>query len=158
MKRASSSKLQQLISWVKGIDVAMLTTEDRNGNLRSRPMVALADFAEDAIWFFTEASSHKVDDVQGHHAVNISYSDGERGRYVSVAGRARVIRDKAKLQALWEPRLQAWFPKGASGGDLALLRIEVREAELWQMPERAIQVAVAVESGEAKAHEMLTFA
>jgi general stress protein 26 len=158
MKRAASNKIQQLASWIHGMEFAMLTTEDRMGHLRSRPMVVLEDMTDDALWFFTEASCHKVDDVQGHHAVNVSYTDSTSGRFVSVSGRARVIRDRAQLRALWSSKLKPWFPKGAEDPEIALLRVEVFEAELWQSPDRQIEVSLEVGNTSQSGHELLQFA
>jgi general stress protein 26 len=121
-------------------------------------MVVLDDMADDALWFFTEASCQKVDDVHGHHAVNVSYSDSRSGKFVSVSGRARVIRDRAQIRLLWSNRLKPWFPNGAEDPELALLRVEVFEAELWQSPDRHIEIALEVGGTGRSAHEVLTFA
>jgi len=158
MKRTASNKLQQLSSWIRGIEFAMLTTEDRQGQLRSRPMVVLGDTTDDALWFFTEACSHKVDDIHGHHAVNLSYSSPAEHRLVSVTGRARVIRDRARMRELWQSNLKSWFPKGVDDPELVLLRIEVNEAELWESGERKMDVELRVASEPANKHELLTFA
>lgn len=158
MKRASSNKLQQLQAWIKGINIAMLTTEDRHGHLRSRPMVVLDDTPEDALWFVSEASSHKVDDIHGHHAVNVSYADPATNRYVSVAGRARVVRDRLRLKTLWTAKLVEWFPKGCEDEELVLVRVEVHEAEAWQSGARELEVELVVGSKPASEHEVLTFA
>ncbi|HMJ88225.1 MAG TPA: pyridoxamine 5'-phosphate oxidase family protein [Candidatus Acidoferrum sp.] len=158
MKRAASNKIQQLQSWIRGIDSAMLTTEDRLGNLRSRPMVALEEMHDDALWFFSEASSHKVDDIHGHHAVNLAYADVANGRFISVSGRARVIRDRAQMREFWSSKLKAWFPKGADDPELVLLRVEIGEAEMWQSPDREIAVRLEIDNASQNAHEHLTFA
>ena len=53
---------QKLWSMMKGVKFAMLTTED-GGHLRARPMVAAQKDFDGTLWFFTRASSHKVDEV-----------------------------------------------------------------------------------------------
>ncbi len=158
MNRASSQKLQQLRAWIQGIKIAMLTTEDRNGGLRSRPMVVLDDASDDALWFFAEASSHKIDDVHGHRYVNLSYADSAANRFVSVTGRARVLRERSRMRELWNRSLTEWFPKGVDDPELVLLRIEVHEAELWQSPVRQVDVEFAITSSPSSSHEMMTFA
>lgn len=158
MKRASSNKVQQLQSWIQGIDTAMLTTADRHGHLRSRPMVVLTDMTDDALWFFSDAASHKVDDIHGHHDVNLSYGDSAAGRYISVTGRARIVRDRQRMRELWTPKLQGWFGKEADHPELVLVRVEVAEAELWQGAERQVEVEVNVGTSTASTHEVLTFA
>jgi general stress protein 26 len=158
MKTAASNKIQQLASWIRGIDFAMLTTEDRTGHLRSRPMVALDDMADDALWFFSDASCHKVDDIQGHHSVNVSYTDPANGKFISVTGRARVVRERALMREMWSSKLTPWFPKGADDPELVLLRIEVFEAEIWQSAEPQTEVKFEVSRDSRRTHEHLTFA
>lgn len=158
MKRAASNKVQQLASWIRDMEFAMLTTEDRTGQLRSRPMVVLEQMPDDAIWFFSEASCQKVDDVQGHHSVNVRYTDATGKKFVSVSGRARVVRDREQMRSLWCNRLNEWFPKGAEDPELVLLRIEVHEAELWQAPEREFEVKIEAGNPARSTHETLSFA
>jgi len=148
----------QLALWIRGMEFAMLTTQDRQGHLRSRPMVVLDDMTDDALWFFTEASDHKVDDVQGQHTVNVSYTDSRNGKFVSVSGRARVVRDREQIRRLWSNKLKPWFPNGADDPEVSLLRVEVFGAELWQPPERQIEVSLEVGKTSKNAHEVLTFA
>ena len=144
METATMSALDHLTELIRGIDVAMLTTVDRTGHLHSRPMMTLRKTMDDALWFFTEASSHMVDDVNGHHPVNVSYVGTDHGRYVSVSGRARVVSDRAKKAELWERRLAKWLPNGFEDKSVILLRIEVQEAEFWESS-GAREVSAAVE-------------
>jgi general stress protein 26 len=132
METTTASALDHLTEIICGIDVAMLTTVDRTGHLHSRPMMTLRKPADGALWFFTQGHSHMVDDVNGHHPVNISYVDSAQGRYVSVSGRARVVNDRAKKEELWERRLGAWLPDGFEDSSVVLLRVEVQEAESWE--------------------------
>lgn len=129
--REAFTKLAELI---RDIHIAMLVTEDREGHLRSRPMaVQRAPFDGD-LWFFTNESSPKVDEVARDQRVNVSFSDAHRQRYVSVSGTAGIVQDHAKMAELWHDDLRAWFPKGLQDPELALLRVSVHEAEYWDTP------------------------
>jgi general stress protein 26 len=48
-----------------------------------------------------------------------------------MSGLARLLRDRAKMEALWTPELKAWFPNGLKEPELALLWISVTQAEYW---------------------------
>jgi pyridoxine/pyridoxamine 5'-phosphate oxidase len=76
----------------------MLTTED-GGQLRARPMVAAQDDFDGTLWFFTRASSHKVSEVESEQHVGVTYADAGKQDYVSLSGTARLIQDKATIQA-----------------------------------------------------------
>src|SRR3954451_25489350 len=89
---------QKLWSMMKEISFAMLTTED-GGRLRARPMVAAQDHFDGTLWFFTRASSHKVEEVGSEHHVGVTYADPDAQNYVSLSGKATVVRDTAAIQA-----------------------------------------------------------
>ena len=159
MRATTGSALEHLSEMVRGIDVAMLATVDRAGRLHSRPMMALRAPHDGALWFFAAASSQLVDDVHGHHPVNLSYVDSQRGIYVSVSGRARVVRDPAKKEELWEKRLTAWLEGGAQDSSVVLLRIEVQEAEYWSAA-GGREFTISAELGSATGgvrHEKVSF-
>ena len=123
---------------IKKMKFAMLTTLDEDGTLRSRPMATQEVEFDGTLWFFTRASAPKVGEVEKEHQVNVAYAEPNDQTYVSVSGRANVVRDKAKAEELWNPALKAWFPKGLDDPDLALLKVEVDKAEYWDTPGSAV--------------------
>jgi general stress protein 26 len=126
------SDIETLREQIKDIKIAMLTTVDEDGSLRSRPMGTLdAEKFDGDLWFFTSASEPKVDEVRRDHQVNVSYADIDGNRYVSVSGAASIVHDRAKMKELWNPIMKAWFPDGLETRDIALLRIKVTKAEYW---------------------------
>ena len=125
---------QKLWELIKDIKIAMLTTEDADGVLRSRPMATQQAEFEGDLWFFTGASSRKVREASRHHEVNLSYAEPGSNKYVSVSGTASVVHDAAKAKELWNPIYTAWFPEGLEDPNLALLKVEVHKAEYWDSP------------------------
>lgn len=119
---------------IRDIKFAMMVSEDGE-HLRSRPMVASqqGDF-DGNLWFFTRASSHKVTEVQQDQRVNLSYADPDKQNYVSVSGRATLVRDKQAIKGHWIEIFRTWFPKGTEDPDIALLKVEVQQAEYWDSP------------------------
>lgn len=126
--------IERLGKLIKGIKFAMLTTAEADGSLRSRPMATQRAAFGGTLWFFTRASSHKVEDVRRERHVNVAYADPGDNAYVSVSGTARLVKDKAKMKEFWSPAYKAWFPRGLSDPDVALLRVDVTEAEYWDSP------------------------
>ena len=124
-------KLRELI---KDIKFAMLTTAGDDGSLRSRPMATQQTEFDGDLWFFTNASAPKVDEIRHDQHVNVSFSSPEDHRYVSVSGKAQIVRDRKKAEELWNPFYKAWFPEGLDDPDLALLKVPVEKAEYWDSP------------------------
>ena len=109
----------------------MLTTVAPDGTLRSRPMATLKAPFEGDVWFFTRATTPKADEIRENDHVNVSFSDGDDNRYLSISGTASLVRDQERLEQLWSGRLKNWFPDGKKDPDLALLRVRVDRADYW---------------------------
>jgi len=114
-----------------------------DGTLHSRPMSTQRVETDGDLWFFTRASAPKVGEIEREHQVNVSYAKPGDQRYVSVSGRAVVVRDRAKIEELWNPVLKAWFPKGLEDPDIALLKVSAERAEYWDSPSSAVAHAVS---------------
>jgi len=117
----------------------MLTTVDETGHLHSRPMSSNGDIDPDgSLWFFTSASSHKVDEIAKLPKVSVSFADPDNQRYVSISGTAHLVRDRNKIDELWRPEFKMWFPNGKDDPDVALLRVSTEQAEYWDSPASTI--------------------
>jgi general stress protein 26 len=117
----------------------MLTTVDETGHLHSRPMSSNGDIDPDgSLWFFTSASSHKVDEIAKLPRVSVSFADPDNQRYVSISGTAQLVRDRKKIDELWRPEFKMWFPNGKDDPDVALLRVSTEQAEYWDSPASTI--------------------
>lgn len=144
--------IKKLHDLIKDIRFAMLTTVEDDGTLRSRPM-ATQEFEFDGdLWFFTSADAPKVKEAQHDRHVNVSYSDPNNQKYVSVSGKAELVRDRAKIEELWNPLFKAWFPDGLDDPNLALLKVNVDKAEYWDSPSskvvRLLGFAKAIVTGK----------
>jgi len=126
--------IEKLNNLIEDIDFAMLTTVDTDGILRSRPMSTQEAEFDGTLWFFTSDKTHKVEEIEGDNRVNASYAEPKDNVYVSVSGTASIVKDKAKMEELWNPILKAWFPKGLDDPNICLLRVDVEQAEYWDSP------------------------
>lgn len=131
--------LQKLRELVKDIDFCMLTTVDKTGDLHSRPMSSNGDIDHNGdIWFFTSASSHKVSEIEKLPKVNVSFADPDNQHYISISGKAQLVRDQDKIEELWRPEFKMWFPEGKDDPDIALLRVSLEKAEYWDSPSSTV--------------------
>ena len=122
--------MQKLTELVKDIQIAMLTTVEADGSLHSRPM-GTQDIQQDTLWFFLKDDSRKAQEVVRDPRVNVSYSDANT--WVSVSGVATITRDQSKIDELWKEGLEAWFPDGKAEPHLALMQVQIHEAEYWDV-------------------------
>ena len=133
MQNNREESIEKLKSLTEDIDFCMLTTMD-GGQLRSRPMSTQKFDENGDLWFFTSDKTHKVDEIEKDNRVNAAYSKPSDNVYVSVSGAASIVKDRAKIEELWNPVLKAWFPEGLDDPTLSLLKVSVEEAEYWDSP------------------------
>ena len=131
--------MQKLADLIDDVGIGMLTTEEAEGTLRSRPLATLEMDSEGKLWFFTAMSSAKVGEIDQHRKVSLSYTDVSKQLYVSVSGHARLFRDQEKMRELWTPWIEPWFPAGLEDPDLGLLEVTVDAAEYWDAPDSRMQ-------------------
>lgn len=150
-----SSDLHRLRDLLSGRRTALLTTVAGDGSLVARPM-ALRD-VDDAgnLWFITRDASGKIREARLDHHVNAGFGPEGDETWVSVAGVATVLFDRARIAALWSPAMQVYFPDGPADPGLCLIRLEPTSAEYWRGPEglagKVLYFAVAAVTGDPHA-------
>lgn len=135
-------QLKKLGELIKDIKIAMMTTVEQDGSLRSRPMGTQQVEFDGDLWFFTREHAAKVDEVQHDQHINISYANPDDQRYVSVSGTATLVKDQQKAKEFWNPLYKAWFPEGLDDPELALLKVHVDKAEYWDAPSSTVVLLV----------------
>jgi general stress protein 26 len=140
-EKTQEESIEKLKSLIENIDFAVLTTVN-GGQLRSRPMSTQEYEGSNELWFFTSDRTHKVDEIEADNRVNVAYAKPDDNVYVSVSGRAAIVKDRAKMEELWNPILKAWFPEGLDDPTLCLLKVTIEEAEYWDSPNsKLVQLA-----------------
>jgi general stress protein 26 len=126
--------IRQLAELIRDVDVAMFTTVAADGRLVSRPLGTQEVEFDGDLWFATAADSPKVAEIAANPRVNVAYASKSKNTYVSVAGRARVVDDRAKIEQLWSPAMKLFFPGGKDDPNLRLIHVSAESAEYWDGP------------------------
>lgn len=132
--RSDAEAREKVYELIADIGVAQLVTVEETGRMRSRPMVAQLTNERDVLWFFTSANTGKVDEIEAHREVMLTYSHPSKQHYVAVRGNAEIIDDKAKVQELWSEPVRTWFPNGPDDSDIALIKVSIKDADYWDSP------------------------
>lgn len=132
----TGKKLDELYALIDGLEIAMFTTRRSDGQLVSRPMATQERVSGADLWFVTDVSSNKLDELQADAHVNLAYYNSKSREWVSVAGTAQITQDRNLIRELYQPDWKAWF--GDEGGDrdggpddprLALILVEAQSVE-----------------------------
>jgi general stress protein 26 len=155
VRKTKHHDIEKLKDVIDGMDTAMLTTVTAQGKLVSRPLRMQEIDEEGAMWFVTDRDSHKTEEIQANPQVNLSFAAPRDNTYVSVSGKATVLFDKARLNALWSPAMMVFYPDGLDDPSLCLLRVDLESAEYWDSPGglvgNALYLAMAAVTGDAGA-------
>jgi general stress protein 26 len=121
--------VEHLRTMLREFTTAMLVTRRDDGGLRSRPMAIAEARIDGVVYFSTAIDSPKIEELAADSRVNVAMQSG--GRFVSITGRARVVKDRALLERLWSEAWRVWFPGGKDDPTLCLIAVEPEEAEYW---------------------------
>lgn len=123
---------QDVVQKLRSTKLAMLTTALPGGKLLSHPM-SIQGVSEDVdVWFFLALDGGQADALRGDPHVNLAVA--EAGSWLSVAGRARLVEDRAIIDRLWSESAREYFPQGAEDPNLGLLQLRGDSAQYWGMP------------------------
>ncbi len=94
---------------------AAFITLDATGHPRARTVQPLAPDSSMVVWFATNPRTRKVDDVSRDGRVSLYYFDPASLAYVTLVGRARIVRERAEQDRHWERAWDAFYPDRAKG-------------------------------------------
>lgn len=123
----------KLAAMIRDVPVATLTTRSGDGRLTTRPMVNVNSNFQGDLWFFTPDDDPKVADIANDPNVNACFAAVDAHRFVSASGRAALTRDRKRIELLWSEACEPWFDQGLDDPKLALIRIDVEQAEYWDV-------------------------
>ena len=104
------NELAKLYEMIDALDTAMLTTRRRDGHLVSRAMANQKHAPGADLWFVTTGSSGKLDDLTNDPHINLAYYKDRTREWISVAGTAKISRDREIIRQLYAEDWRIWFP------------------------------------------------
>ncbi|SFJ30819.1 pyridoxamine 5'-phosphate oxidase family protein [Jannaschia pohangensis] len=98
-----------------------------------RPMTAVAEDDHAPIWFFT-AFDTDLGKVLKNGPRNGQLTLVSKGHDVwgSASGQLVVDNDREVIDRLWNPFVAAWYEGGKTDPNLCLVRMDAREAQVWE--------------------------
>jgi general stress protein 26 len=133
----SDLTLSDISEKMRDIDFAVLTTRNSNGALAARPMSNNRDVDFDGdSYFFTNGDTRSVADIEADPNVGLAYQAKSgmlhlKPFFVTVEGRAELIRDKASFAEHWTKDLDAWFKQGIDTPGLTLIKVNAQRLHYW---------------------------
>ena len=115
--------------WKKMTDSPFVMIGLTGSGRHSEPMTVQLDKDQvDTLWFFIGKDNRLA---KGGDAMAQFVSKGH-DFFACLSGAARIDNDRAMIDKLWSNQAEAWFPGGKTDPNLALLRFDIADAELWE--------------------------
>ena len=129
---AGAEGIAKIKELTEDIHIAMLTTVAEDGSLHARPMATESIAHDGTLWFITRLESGKVEEMREDSHVLVSYEQPKDGMYLSLQGRARLIRDRATIKLHWMKQADGWFKDGSDDPAASLIEVKINGGEYWQ--------------------------
>ncbi|KAA9384057.1 pyridoxamine 5'-phosphate oxidase family protein [Neorhizobium galegae] len=133
----SEMTLSDIAGKLKKIDICMMSTKGSQGEISNRPMSNNGDVDYDGdSWFFSYEDTRKIVDIGRDTGVTLSFTEppsllGKPGIFISIEGKAELIRDKALFEQHWTKDLDRWFPEGIETPEIVLIKVHAGRIEYW---------------------------
>jgi general stress protein 26 len=101
-----------------------------DGHPQARIVDPLGSDEAFAIWVATNPLTRKVDQVKRDPRVTLSCFEPATSSYVTVLARAAIVTDAAEKARHWKPEWTPFYPNGARGDDVVLIRVSPRSLEI----------------------------
>lgn len=109
---------------------ATLSTVSADGAPRARIVDPAPPDERFTVWVATNPRSRKVEDVRASRRVTLLYFNAGGGEYVLLEGAATLVTDPDERAAHWRDAWTAFYPGGARGPNVVLVRIEATRLEV----------------------------
>ena len=153
MKDSKDLILEKIKDIIEEIRIATLVTKDTDGLMRGRPMATAEVDDDGTLWFFTDEYSGKVEEITEKKEVLVSYASKSKNAYVVINGTASLTDDRGKIEELWNPAMQAWFPKGLGDKKILLIKVEGSQAEYLEGSSSKIVIAFNIAKSIARGRQ-----
>lgn len=120
---------KEVAKLLKDANIAVVTTTSDEGHLVSRPMSLQAADFDGELWFFTQDPSPKATEIRTNPEINVSVNS--KDGWLSLSGTAEITRNQAKVDELWNSKVEPWFQNGKEDPSVALIRVDAHTAEYW---------------------------
>ena len=129
--------LDEISEKMRDIDFAVLSTRAEDGAIAGRPMSNNREVEFDGdSYFFTCDDTRTVADIRRDPNVGLAYQAksgmlGMKPFFLTLEGRASLIKDKEEFARRWTKDLEAWFKDGIDTPGLTLIKVEAERLHYW---------------------------
>lgn len=133
----SELSLNDISEKMRDIDFAILATKTQGGAIAGRPMSNNRQVEYDGDnYFFTLQDTGTISDIASDPNVSLSFQGksgalGLKPFFITIEGRAELIREKSEFAQHWTSDLDDWFKDGVDTPGLVLIKVHAQRVHYW---------------------------
>lgn len=97
----------------------------------TRPMAVQELDDQGRFWFLSASDSHKNQEIEQDSTVQLLFQGSAYSDFLSVVGTATISTDPARIDALWNPLLKAWFTEGKDDPRITVIEVTPQDGYYW---------------------------
>ncbi|MES2703622.1 MAG: pyridoxamine 5'-phosphate oxidase family protein [Bacteroidota bacterium] len=97
----------------------------------TRPMAVQQVDDQGNLWFLSADDSHKNQEVKEDAHVQLLFQGSHHSDFMSLWGKAKISKDKAKIKELWTPMVKNWFTEGQDDPRITVIKVTPEEGYYW---------------------------
>ena len=145
---------EKIKSLAEKADFCLFTTNLTKLPLTTRPMSTRAVDESGCIWFFSRNDSNKNREIAEDARVQLFYSNPSSAEFLSIFGKATILKDAQKAKELWSAFAKTWFNDGYDDPELTLIKIEPEEGYYWDTKDGKVISLIKIVTGAVTGREM----
>ena len=149
----ANEKIRQL---AEKADVCLFTTNLTSLPLTTRPMSTREVDEDGNIWFYSREGSNKNREIEKDNRVQLFYSNFSSQEYMTLFGKATILKDKEKAKELWSAIAKTWFNEGYDDPELTLIRFDPEDGHYWDTKDGKIISLLKMVTGAISGKELNT--
>ncbi len=123
--------LKKMKELIEDIRTCMFCTKTSEIPFKTRPMATADVDDEGNIWFISNAESNKNDEIKDDDIIQLIYAKGGDSHFLSVSGKAAIIKDQEKIDEVWNMFAKAWFKDGKKDPKVSLIKVMPDDIYYW---------------------------
>lgn len=125
-----------ILSIIRTAESVALSTIDSDGAPSTRAMLNLPDNTLEEIWFTTNTSSRKVEQIKKNSQGSAYFCLPMKWKGVLLKGTLTVVESLETKHEIWRPNWSIYYPIGVEDPDFTLLRLQPKKGYLYNQMQK----------------------
>jgi len=128
--KTDAKQTEHLRKLLESFSTAMLVTRRSSDSLHARPMAVAGVDGSLNLWFVSGEDTVKIQEISHDTRASVICQKGD-STFLSLSGKASLVRDRSRIDELWKESFRVWFPDGKDDPNLILIEFRPERAEYW---------------------------